>query len=146
MRTVPAYQISQIEARDWKQARVDRELSLMRHEFATHGPSTDQWPLFEVRAHRLGEHRFRVSLRISLLLLDAHTEALLAREFIELYRNPTSSAAKPAPRYRDHVLALTESEGSALYQRAADYWHARMPLPGAPDLPLALQPQESTSR
>jgi len=142
---VPAYRISMVDARGWEQTRLDRELGLNREEFATHGPATDQWPLFEVRAHQLGERDFRVSLRISLLLLDAHSEALLAGEFFERYRNPTNSAVTSAPGYRDHVLALTEIEGSAVHKRAADYWRARMPLPGGPELPLALQPEEVTS-
>jgi amino acid adenylation domain-containing protein len=138
LRQVPGFRARQVDLRSSPgQAEA---LQGFRDDFAVNGPSTDEWPLFDVVACQLTDDDYRVFLRISLLLTDAHSESLMAGEFFEFYRGRVPAALPPAPSYRDHVLAMRalESRSSGPYEAAGKYWLERMPLPPAPDLPRAV--------
>lgn len=133
---VPDFRINVIDIRALSQSAAQDELSRARAEYATHGPSTDQWPLFDITAHRVTKDRCRVWLRSSLLLADAFSEAALADAFLRLYHGrPLPGPDSPAS-YQDHIAALKSLQDSAVYQRAGEYWRARMPLPPPPALRL----------
>ena len=132
----PPFQVHVTDMRSWSRLRVQDELAVVRDDYRRHGPSTDEWPLFSVVVYRLSDSDYRIFLRVSLLLADAHSESALAGEFFENYLGGLGQPGQAGPSYRDHVLAMKVFESSESYREAGKYWRARLPLPSAPELPL----------
>ena len=99
---------------------------------------SDRWPLFEIRASQLGDHRYRFHLSMDMLILDGRGQALLFYEWHRLYQDAGSSLPASDVSFRDYVMAEMALKQTDLYQRDIDYWRNRASsLPPGPDLPLA---------
>ncbi len=134
---VPEYVIETVDLRASSEEERCRFLDNLRGRMAHQVLAPDRWPLFEIRASRISDRVLRLHVSFDILIADGHSLQLLAYEIGQLY-----SASRDFPAieisFRDYVLAERELRGSPAWQRARDYWHARLPtLPPAPDLPLA---------
>lgn len=102
---------------------------------------TDRWPLFDLRATRLGAGRVRLHMRFSVLLVDTQSLAVLGAEWRLLGAGPQALPAPPAVTYRDYRLAVHAMEASSHphFVRARDHWLAQHgALPPAPELPVTV--------
>ena len=136
---VPEYVIETVDLRASSEEERRRFLDNLRGRMAHQVLAPDRWPLFEIRASRISDRVLRLHVSFDILIADSlgHSLQLLAYEIGQLY-----SASRDFPAieisFRDYVLAERELRSSPAWQRARDYWHARLPtLPPAPDLPLA---------
>lgn len=122
---------------DAAEERILATRAAMSHQML---PS-DRWPLFEIRASKLGRSRYRIHFSFDLLIGDAWTFTVLQREFDLLYANTGARLEPLNISFRDYVLALARFRETADYRRSLEYWDARSPsLPGRPELPLAKDP------
>lgn len=138
---VPKYEIEVVDLRDQKTEVITSQLESIREEMIQHGPKTDQWPLFEIKIHRLDERCFRVHFSVSLMILDGISDGIVTREFCQLYQHPYLHLPALELSYRDYVLALRKLQGYDTYQRSLAYWQNRLStLPPSPELPLAKNP------
>jgi len=148
-RILPGVQPYEIELTDLRSLspvdtadRLDRVREQMSHEVRP----CDQWPLFEVRAHRLDETRYRLHLSIDLLIADGASIGILLRECSLLYRDPGAALPPLELSFRDYVQVADELRSTDRYSAARDYWLGRLSeIPAAPELPFAA-PRDTTAR
>lgn len=139
---VPPYQIEVVDLRTQEPLAVASLLETVRQRMSDQGPTTEQWPLFEVLAHRLDNERVRLHFSFNLLIIDGRSLNIIFQEELpQLYQNLDSGVAPLEISFRDYVLALSSLENSEIYQRSQDYWWNRCTtLPPAPELPLVKNP------
>ena len=103
---------------------------------------SDRWPLFELRASILDGGRTRLHFSFDFLVGDAWSlQVLLPRAEPRLTTSARAELPPLAVSFRDYVVAISRLEEWPGYQRALDYWRARLAdLPPAPELPLAMSP------
>lgn len=142
---VPAYRVPLVDLRGQDPQSVATTLAHVRRSMRTRKGPLDQWPLFEIRAHRLDGERLRVHMRIETFLMDGDSRTMFLQQ---LFQCIEGRALPPLEcSYRDYALTWAAFQESTLCQRARDYWLNRLPsLPPAPELPLAqlISPHTST--
>ncbi|MFI8824996.1 amino acid adenylation domain-containing protein [Streptomyces sp. NPDC053431] len=120
-------------------AAIDR----IRAELTEQVLPVDRAPLFDIRVTLLDGDRIRLHLAVDLLFLDMHGLHRLLGEWRRCYDEPARPAEPPELSFRDYVLAQEELRDATLGQEAAAYWADRLDtLPPAPELPLAVAPEQ----
>ncbi|MCH9648635.1 MAG: amino acid adenylation domain-containing protein [Deltaproteobacteria bacterium] len=133
---VPAYRIEVEDLRGLPVEEMEASLLATRQRLSHNVMPSDRFPLFEIRASRLGEGRYRLHFSFDLLIADAWSFGVIGRDLAEAYRVGRPAAA-PELSFRDYVLAEKAIRQSALYRRSEAYWQERLAtLPPAPELPL----------
>ncbi|MEA5506118.1 amino acid adenylation domain-containing protein [Halotia wernerae UHCC 0503] len=142
---VPNYEIEVVDLQGQEPEVVTSHLESVRQGMIQHGPTTDKWPLFEIKIHRLDEHCFRVHFSVSLMILDGISDSIATQEFCQLYQYPDVYLPALKLSYRDYILGLSKLQASDTYQRSLAYWQNRLStLPSAPELPLSKNPASVT--
>jgi len=142
---VPAYRIRLMDLCGQTPGFITTKLEATRGEMSHQMLSTEQWPLFEVRATRMDEQRIRLHLSFDGLVTDAMSLHIVAKEWVQLYQNPDQELAPLTLSFRDYVLAEQAWLENEVYQYSLAYWRGRLDtLPPAPQLPLALNPAALT--
>lgn len=138
---VPPYAIATADLRGLPAAERDERLAATRREMDHQVLPADRWPLFDIRASRIGAGRVRLHVGLDTLILDGYSLYLLFQDWRRFYEDPGWTPEPLAVSYRDHVLAEQAEQDGPAFARARDYWLDRLAdLPGAPALPLAAQP------
>ena len=107
----------------------------IRKEMSVSGPSTESWPLFDIRLTPNIVH-----ISISLYIVDGATERIF-REEVNSILSGGKLTKPPAVSYRDYVLWYRQHE--MLGHTAKEYWRSRVTsLPGAPAVPTSA-PEEA---
>ena len=134
------YQVAVTDLRGLDPVRVDVELARIRLQTSSRIFDPGCAPLFEVRVSRL-DAGSRLHVSLDLLIADGGTVAAFFTELSARYLDPAAEWPELQATFRDYHLAMAEEERSERFQRAADYWAARVPqLPPAPQLPLIAEP------
>jgi amino acid adenylation domain-containing protein/thioester reductase-like protein len=142
---VPAYRMARLDLSEATPEEVTAGLHAVRQQMSHQVLPSDQWPLFEIRATLLPAARVRLHISFDLLIGDARSLEILARELTWYYANPQGSLEPLELSFRDYVLAEVALEDSPLYEHSRQYWWGRLPtLPPAPELPLAKSPGSLT--
>ncbi|WP_327287082.1 non-ribosomal peptide synthetase [Streptomyces sp. NBC_01198] len=119
---------------------AERQAALLerRRALCERGVDPTGRPLFEVSAHRVRPHRFRIHLAMSLLLLDSGSTRQLQQEWWRLYTDPAAELPPTGLTFRDCVLARVAYEHTDDYAKHWSYWEDRLDtLPEAPVLPAS---------
>jgi len=146
LRRAPSYQIEVLDLRGQSAETVTARLRAVRQRMSHQVAPADRWPLFEIRATRLDDHRLRLHFSFDLLIMDAMSMRMLFQEWRQLYHDPQAQLAPLEYSFRDYVLAETERRDSSSYRRARAYWLGRLSkIPPAPELPLAVNPRSLVS-
>ncbi|MFD5823961.1 amino acid adenylation domain-containing protein [Lentzea sp. NPDC060358] len=141
--SVPPYRVSTEDLRSQHPDTAAERLAAIRAEMSHQVRDAGQWPLFDLRAHRLDDLVTRLYLGIDLLIADSYSSRILTKELMTLYHDPAASLPEFGCTFRDYVLAAEELKGSDHHRRARDHWTARLTeLPPAPGLPLLRRPQD----
>lgn len=120
---------------------VATELEKIRQEMSRHSQSSEQWPLFKIRASQLDKKTVRLHLSFDLLIIDGRSLQILIQEMAELLKDYKAVLPPLELSFRDYALSYQSFKNSEDYQQALEYWHNRIPkLPSGPELPLAKQP------
>ncbi|MFD3698352.1 amino acid adenylation domain-containing protein [Streptomyces sp. NPDC058646] len=121
-------------------ARADR-LERLRDTMSHQVLPSDRWPLFDLRASRLGSGRVRLHLSIDTLIADGGSVRILLGELLAVYQGKLT----PGPlelTFRDYVVADQQRRQGEDFERDLAYWQERLEtLPPAPRLPLRTQPE-----
>ncbi|MDR3203798.1 MAG: amino acid adenylation domain-containing protein [Deltaproteobacteria bacterium] len=103
----------------------------------------DRAPLFELTLSKVSEKTYRLHFNFDLLIADAWSFGLLARDLMDFYLDPKLEKPSPSFSFRDYVLADLEEKKSPAYARDLEYWLRRLDsLPPGPELPLAKKPEQ----
>jgi len=145
--TVAPYQVEVTDLRGLAASEAEVRLQAVRERMSHQVLPADTWPLFEIRAHQLNEHRSRLHVSIDLLIADGASIALLFGEWSQLYEDLRAPLGPLEVSFRDYVMAVTDRKGTGLYQADREYWIRRLPsLPPAPELPFAPAGGDSRDR
>ena len=135
---VPPCRISRVDLRELDEEHQQRALLQTRTRMSDHGPSADQWPLFEILVHDLAGGRSRIHASGHLLFLDGTTIGLLGREAARLYRDPEANVSDVPVTFDDLLEGYEAMRRSPDYDRARKYWLDRVAsLPPPPRLAYA---------
>jgi len=139
--SVPTYEIRTTDLRGRTEAEIEHALAAIRDEMARQTFRTDRFPMFDVRATRLGGERLRLHLGFDALIVDAWSTSLLFKEWSKVYQEGADALQPIDISFRDYVRAVQSLEQSPEYEAAAAYWRERIPtLPPAPEIQLARHP------
>ncbi|HEX6745680.1 MAG TPA: amino acid adenylation domain-containing protein [Longimicrobium sp.] len=140
---VPPYEIAATDLRGLGEAEREAHLARVRDEMSHEVLPADRWPLFGVRASILPGERVRIHFSLDYLIADAWSTRIIFDELAERYADPGVHKPPLALSFRDCVLAAYAEEGSEAFRRAEAYWRERLAdLPPAPELPLAMSPDQ----
>ncbi|SDH48693.1 nonribosomal peptide synthetase protein BlmIV [Lentzea fradiae] len=135
---VPPFRPEMVDLTGLDPRTAEDRLGEIRADYRDHGGTTSTWPLFDATAVRLPGGRTRVFFRISLLLVDAHSENVLIAEWLAAYRGGGLPVAEPHGAYRRAVTAVQALADPRQRARARAHWSERLAdLPPAPALPAA---------
>ncbi|MEU7260676.1 hybrid non-ribosomal peptide synthetase/type I polyketide synthase [Streptomyces rimosus] len=138
---VPGYDIRTMDLRGCDAAERERRLAEIHQEMKNQVFDTASWPLFDIRATLIDEHRTRLHLGLDALIIDGWSTSQLFHEWVTLYRDGTAELPEIAVTYRDYVLARKAMEDGPEYAASLAYWRNRLAnMPPAPELPLADNP------
>ncbi|MCB5909703.1 non-ribosomal peptide synthetase [Streptomyces pinistramenti] len=143
--TVPAYRIDTADLRGRAPDAATHRLAEVRGTMSHQVRATEDWPLFELRAHRTDGTTTRLHISVDLLIADAHSTRILTRELLALYHDPEAELPVIGCTFRDYVLAAMAQRSGIRHRQAQRYWADRIAdLPSAPGLPLLWRPAELT--
>src|SRR5579864_2592968 len=134
---LPPYRIETLDLRSATRESAEAQLLSLRRTMSHQVRPADQWPLFEVRASLLPGGVIRIHISFDLLIGDAWSWNILMFELFHFYQNPELPLPPLELSFRDYVLGEVALQQTAIYQRALEYWMARLDsIPPAPELPL----------
>lgn len=132
---VPEYEMEVLDLRGRPADEVTARLEEFRLEMPREMFVWDTWPLFRFRATLLDGDRTRLHMGSSLLVADSLSLMQIWRELSLL--NTGQELDPVGLTTRDYVMAKTALKGTAVHERALDYWRRRLPtLPPPPELPI----------
>src|SRR5439155_26249166 len=127
--------------------RTEAALRATRNQMSHQVLPADRWPLFDVRASHLDDRVTRLHVGIDLLVADAASIALLLRDWSRLYEAPDTELPPLETTFREYVIAVEEIRRGERYAKDSYYWISRLAeLPGAPELPYELDPNDVDNR
>jgi amino acid adenylation domain-containing protein len=137
LRETPTYEIAVEDVTSAGEEKRSERLAETRGRMSHQVLRADQWPLFEICATRLEEERLRLHISFDLLIGDAWSFQLLARDLRDYYRDEETKKADLDVSFRDYVTAERGLRESEHYEKSKAYWWGRLEeLAGAPELPL----------
>ncbi|MFE9413670.1 amino acid adenylation domain-containing protein [Streptomyces sp. NPDC006704] len=140
---VDPYVIHAGDLRGRASEELEAELARIRAELTEQVLPVDRAPLFDIRASLLDGGRMRLHLAVDLLFLDMRGLYRLLGEWRRHYDEPSWAPEPLELSFRDYVLAQEELRGDTLGEEAEEYWTSRLDtLPPAPELPLAVAPEQ----
>ncbi|WP_278262535.1 non-ribosomal peptide synthetase/type I polyketide synthase [Nocardia sp. AG03] len=133
------YRFTVLDLTEADPARAEDQLAAIRTRMAAEVRRADAWPLWEIRVSVLPERVVRVHISFDLLVADVSSFFYqLLPQWRDSYHEPDLELARPALTFRDYVLAEERLRATPRYERALEYWRARVrELPPAPELPTA---------
>lgn len=143
LKDVPRYTPAVIELAGVEPTDRDSRFDWLRRDMLDTIRPEDEWPLFDVRLSHLGDGVYRIHLAFELLVVDGASLAMVFRDLVRFYQERTQQPEPHELSFRDCVLANRAFQQTKDYERARNYWMARLEeLPLPPDLPLAKSPKE----
>lgn len=140
---VPPYRIAVEDVSGCSAEAQQLAVQATRAELSHQVLPADRWPLFDIRATRLGEGRYRMHLSLDILILDAHSfDQVIAPEWAAFYADPDLKLAALEFSFADYVVGIQRREESPAFAQALNYWRERLDsLPSAPEFALATRPE-----
>ncbi|MFI6980996.1 amino acid adenylation domain-containing protein [Embleya sp. NPDC050154] len=134
--TVPGDVLRVLDLRDADAATAAEHLDRVRDECSHQMLDIEAGRVFDLRVSLLPDGRSRLHLDVDMVAADALSYRVLLADLAHLYAHSERVPAELGYDYRDYLAARPPLRRAAA-ERAAAYWHERIPdLPGAPDLPL----------
>lgn len=144
---VPPYIIPVTDLGDQPEETIQARLAEIRKEMSHRAIDPYNWPIFDIRATRIGQQRIRLHITLDMLTMDAWSIFTLYKELHHLICAPETILPPLMLTFRDYVLTLENLSETAYYKQSRDYWLKRLDdLPPAPELPLAPGPETSARR
>ncbi|MBE6052204.1 MAG: amino acid adenylation domain-containing protein [Clostridium sp.] len=133
LESVPEYKIEVIDA-------VNKEDILMaeRNKMSHHMFDPYTWPLFDFKALKISEEKYRLLFGIDLLVSDGASIQMLFKEIADVYYGKDKEELDIT--FRDYICSkegLCETEA---YKVDKEFWNNKIPdIPQAPQLPLKVR-------
>lgn len=133
---VPKYQIAIVDLSKSNEEEIENKLQSEKEELISKILSYDRWPLFEIKAIKIKENCFYLLVKLDMLILDASSIDIFARELFELYAN-NNTGLKTTHTFKQYIEAYKKIKETELYEIAKKYWMDKLDsFPEAPILPM----------
>ncbi len=140
---VPAYEIS---CEDLRYSENPEKTILDERERMSHrmfDPTV--WPLFEIKAYRLSDEKCLLLLDFDMIVADAASLQIIARDLADFYQNEALEYAPFSYSLRDYIEDYAALKKSDHYVNDREYWLSQLEdFPEAPALPLVRSPEAIT--
>lgn len=134
---VPYYRIPILDLGSSARQETVETLRGLRDRLSHRVLEASRWPVFDLRATRVGEDQIRVHLSLDGLLVDMRSRQRLFREWGVLYEDPETVLPAIQGSFRDFISAYLARKNTDEYRAARQYWLERLDdLPGPPELPV----------
>jgi amino acid adenylation domain-containing protein len=134
---VEPYKVEVLDLRGVMPEKADAQLMEIRERLSHQMLSSEEWPLFEIRASQLDDDCVRLHMSIDALIGDAWSLQIVGWELGQYYADPDVSLPELEFLFRDYVLAEIKMRETAVYERALEYWRGRIAeMAPAPELPM----------
>lgn len=138
---VPEYQFDVLNLEGMSKSETDAQQLALRKQMSHQVLPCDTWPLFDIKAAKYSEQKFRLCISIDILIVDAWSMNMLIEQWLQLYKDMNFELRKLDFSFRDYVIAEHGLRETDLYYKSEDYWFNRIDtLPDAPSLPQAISP------
>ena len=127
---------------------VDDEtfISSLREEMSQKKIDIYTWPLFDIRAVRLGDRRSRLFISFDNIVLDGFSMFYLFREWAEV----VIDGKAPVPEevsFRDYIISYNELKSTKKYDEDIEYWMKKLPnIKPAPEFSAFIKNTRSAKR
>ncbi len=129
------------DLRDLPESEVDAKLGETRQALSHRRLAVEDGEVFDVQLSLLPEGATRLHVNVDLLVADVLSIQILYRDLARIYRNPHDELPSLSHSFARY-LAEQDARRAAGRKRARSYWQDRLDeLPGAPGLPLAVEPE-----
>ncbi|GAA3734309.1 amino acid adenylation domain-containing protein [Salinactinospora qingdaonensis] len=133
------------DLRDLAEPELGQRLSSLRESLSHRRLDVHEGHVFDIQLSLLPQGATRVHVAIEMLVSDAHSFRILLADLAHLYGNPDEPLPPLEVSYPAYLAARRQGRDTER-ERARAYWQSRLAeLPGAPELPLALAPEQVTS-
>ncbi len=129
------------DLRELSDSTGQEKLQQVRRALSHRRLAVDDGEVFDVQLSLLPDGKARLHVNVDLLVADVLSIQILYRDLARLYRNPR---AKLPPLAYSFQRYLTEQDvhRAGGREQAKSYWQDRLDeLPGAPGLPLTVEPE-----
>ena len=138
---VPPYRVALDDWRSLSEQERAAALLAVRDAMTHRVFRTDEWPLFEIRAERIGDDLCRLHATIDTMIVDGSSYHILLNDLAAFYLGRGGELPALELTFRDYVQAIEQVKTGSLYAAAREYWLDRIEtLPPAPALPLVVDP------
>lgn len=135
---VPQYTIEVMDITKETGKVASMYMEKLREHMSHQVLSTENWPLFEIKATCFEENKVRLHISFDNLIFDGWSMFHLLSEWAKLYKDSDKLLPDLQLTFRDYVLGLENIKSTELYENSKKYWQERIEtLPCAPELPLA---------
>jgi amino acid adenylation domain-containing protein len=141
LETVRQYDFETFDLKGWDEEKAEEKQLAIREKMSHQILPADRWPLFDIKAAKHTESKYRLFLSIDVLIVDAHSMNMVIEQWLQLYYDPTLTFPDIGISFRDYVIAENNLRETDLFFNSEEYWFNRIEsIPPAPDLPLAQSP------
>ncbi len=101
----------------------------------------ESWPMFELKAFKLGMTQYQLNFGIDVLIVDGASFFRIAEDLNRYYKGEDSKLENLEFSFRDYTLALKDFRTKPEYERQKQYWMQKIEeFPNAPVLPMISEP------
>lgn len=136
---VPHYRIAVEDLTANSESQREKVLAELRAKMSHQILDTSVWPLFEVKATRLPEDKYRLHYGFDFMIVDVLSLLVFFRDLFLFYADESARLRPLEITFRDYVNFEIRGKSDGTYLRAKQYWLARLnDLPAAPQLPQTM--------
>jgi yersiniabactin nonribosomal peptide synthetase len=134
----PGLRVHDLRAAD--RETTDDTLASLRVSLSQRRLAVDRGEVFDVQLSLLPGGDTRLHVNIDMLVSDAQSFQIVLGDLARLYDDP-GVALPPIGYTFAHYMAALAEDRPGLHRQAKEYWAERLDdMPGAPQLPLAIEP------
>ena len=141
LENVPEYKIEVIDVTSKDQNKRELQFKQIRDEMSHHVFKTDKWPLFDIRAIKVGEYNYKVCMGFDMLIIDGSSFEILGKDLRKYYDDPEFQLEDVDFTFRDYISGYEKMKQTSRYENDRKYWLEKLKdFAVAPRLPLKVNP------
>ena len=132
---VEPYEIKVIDVTGKKTEDVERVIKEEREKSEQFIFNANKWPLFELKAIKLGDNLYRLMFGIDMIIADAVSIQLIFNQIYKVYNGEKLEICNVT--FKDYINYLKNIKNSTTYKLDEQYWKNKVKeMPPAANLPL----------
>jgi amino acid adenylation domain-containing protein len=135
---VPWYHFAVDDLQDLPAIEQEIHLEAVRNRMREEVIASDTWPIFRVRAAKLGNGQLRIFTSMDALTLDARSRGLLYQEWRQVYEDPRTELPVIKASFAEFAKEIADIPESEAFESARKHWAEKLEtMPSGPRLQAA---------